>query len=92
MIIASNFSAEERNAEFKFQFMLHADSKSASKWTDLPIPFPEMQPKTLKEVLKDGTGVKQLNLLAPHIPIGHISQERVLESLGKKQTDSPNEN
>jgi hypothetical protein len=89
VVIASNFAAEERNAEFKFQFMLHADKEAANKWKDLPIPFPETKQKTLKEVLDDGTGVRQLNLLAPHIPVGHVSQEKTLKSLGKKQTGSP---
>jgi len=40
VIIASNFTAEEKNAEFRFQFMLHATKKDVHKWHDLPIPFP----------------------------------------------------
>ena len=38
--MAANFEADGRNAELKFNFMLHADKKSASKWKDLPVPFP----------------------------------------------------
>jgi len=55
--MTANFSADEKNAELKFQFMLHADSKSAGKWQDLPIPFPieEGQEKS-----PDSSGVSQL--------------------------------
>ncbi len=38
--MAANFSADEKNAELKFQYMLHADKKSAKQWKDLPTPFP----------------------------------------------------
>jgi hypothetical protein len=38
--MAANFSADEKNADLKFNFMLHADKKSAGKWRDIPIPFP----------------------------------------------------
>jgi len=38
--MAANFEADERNAELKFNFMLHADKKSAQNWKDLPVPFP----------------------------------------------------
>ena len=38
--LAANFTADEKNAELKFHFMIHADKKSAGKWQDLPIPFP----------------------------------------------------
>ena len=40
IIVASNFTAEEKNAEFRFQFMLHATKKDVHKWHDLPVPFP----------------------------------------------------
>jgi len=53
--MAANFEADERNAELKFHFMLHADKKSAGKWQDLPIPFPVEE----KEEVKDD-GVSQL--------------------------------
>ena len=51
--MAANFSADEKNAELKFQFMLHADKKSSGKWKDLPIPFPVRESKETEEV-KDG--------------------------------------
>jgi hypothetical protein len=38
--VSANYTADEKNAEMKFNFMLHADQKAAGKWTDLPIPFP----------------------------------------------------
>jgi hypothetical protein len=41
VIVAANYQAEEKNAEFKFNFMLHADKSSAESWEDYPIPFPE---------------------------------------------------
>jgi hypothetical protein len=77
--VAANFTAEERNAEFKFHFMLHADKDSASKWKDLAIPFPVGKEETMKDVLKDNTGVRQLQAFAPHIQIGHVSEDKALE-------------
>lgn len=53
--MAANFIVEERNAELKFHFMLHADKKSKSKWKDLELPFP----KTEKD-LEDKSGLKVL--------------------------------
>jgi hypothetical protein len=40
VIVSANFTSEEKNAEFRFQFMLHATKKDAYKWQDLPLPFP----------------------------------------------------
>ncbi|MBU0847726.1 hypothetical protein KKH23_11110, partial [Patescibacteria group bacterium] len=57
--MAANFTADERNAELKFQFMLHADKKSAGKWRDLPIPFP-MEEKEIRETIKDKSGISQI--------------------------------
>lgn len=54
--MAANFTADEKNAELKFQYMLHADKKSAQKWSDLPIPFPEEG----EEIIKDKSGISQL--------------------------------
>ena len=57
---AANYSAEEKNAEMRFQFMTHADKKQARKWKDLPIPFPKE-----KEIpMKNLSGVSQL---PPHL-------------------------
>ena len=53
--MAANFTADEKNAELKFHFMLHADKKSARKWKDLPIPFPVKEGKEVKN-----NGVSQL--------------------------------
>lgn len=57
LVVASNFSAEEKNAEFRFQFMLHATKKDAHKWHDLPVPFPPDE----KDVQnRDISGISQL--------------------------------
>jgi len=53
--MAANFEADEKNAELKFQFMLHADKKSAGKWQDLPIPFPVEDDDKVKD-----DGISQL--------------------------------
>ena len=53
--MAANFTADEKNAELKLQFMLHADKKSARKWKDLLIPFPVKEGKEVKD-----SGVSQL--------------------------------
>jgi len=53
--MAANFTADEKNAELKFNFMLHADSKSAGKWKDLPIPFPIVDKDEVKN-----DGISQL--------------------------------
>jgi hypothetical protein len=37
--LACNFNSLETNDEMKFQFILHADSKS--KWQDLSLPYPD---------------------------------------------------
>ena len=55
VLTAANFTAEEKNAEFRFQFMIHADKKSVKKWRDLPIPFPKDSSEP-----KDKSGVEQL--------------------------------
>jgi len=55
--VASNFTAEERNAEFRFQFMLHATKKDVHKWHDLPIPFP---PDKSEVQTEDISGISQL--------------------------------
>lgn len=55
--MASNFEVEERNAEFKFQFMLHATKKDANKWHDLPLPYP---PEKGEVQNKDISGTSQL--------------------------------
>ena len=54
--LAANYTAEEKNAECRFQFMIHADKKQAGKWKDFPIPFPEKIPT------KSG-----VNQLPPHL-------------------------
>jgi len=46
---------EEKNQEYKFNFMLHADKKAARQWKDLPVPFPESVEK-----MEDAGGVSQL--------------------------------
>ncbi len=56
IVIASNFTAEEKNAEFRFQFMLHATKKDVHKWRDLPIPFPSDE----KTKNRDISGISQL--------------------------------
>jgi len=38
--------------------MIHADKKSAGKWTDIPIPFPDEEEYTDKNF--DKSGVSQL--------------------------------
>ncbi len=53
--MAANFEADEKNAELKFNFMLHADKKSAQKWKDLPVPFPVEDNDKVKE-----DGISQL--------------------------------
>ena len=57
VVTASNFAIEERNAEFKFQFMLHATKKDVNKWHDLPIPFPSEEEDVQT---KDISGISQL--------------------------------
>jgi hypothetical protein len=57
--IAANSTVEEKNAEFKFHFMIHADKKSAGKWQDLPIPFPADE-KEIESFHGDKSGVSQL--------------------------------
>ena len=58
--------------------MLHADKESASKWKDIPIPFPTTdKERTLRESLDDATGVKQLSVLAPHFKVGKIPKEKM---------------
>ena len=54
--MSANLNVEDKNDEFKFHFMLHADKKSKNKWEDLPIPFPDRE--TVK--VKDKSGVDQL--------------------------------
>ncbi len=59
--MAANFSVDEKNAELKFQFMLHADKKSAKDWEDLPIPFPvESKGKKGTVQLNSISGISQL--------------------------------
>jgi len=55
--MAANFEADEKSSDLKFHFMLNADKKSASKWKDLPIPFPSDEEKDIAE---DKSGVTQL--------------------------------
>jgi hypothetical protein len=57
--LAANFSADERNAELKFHFMIHADKKSAGKWQDMPIPFPAEKNQEDKRLI-DKSGISQL--------------------------------
>jgi hypothetical protein len=53
--MAANFMVEEKNSEFKFQFMLQADQKSRDSWKDFELPFPkENQEK------EDISGTKKL--------------------------------
>jgi hypothetical protein len=59
--MAANFSADEKNAELKFQYMLHADKKSAEQWKDLPIPFPVESKSKKGTVSTDSiSGISQL--------------------------------
>jgi len=55
--MAANFTADDKNADLKFHYMLNADKKSAKKWRDLPIPFPA-EKKT--DVVRDKSGITQL--------------------------------
>jgi len=57
VVVASNFTAEEKNAEFRFQFMLHATKKDVHKWHDLPVPYP---PDKSDKVVQDVSGISQL--------------------------------
>lgn len=59
--MASNFTADEKNADLRFHFMLHADKKSARKWKDLPIPFPA---ENDDKIAQDKSGITQL---PPHL-------------------------
>jgi hypothetical protein len=87
--VAANFDAEERNSELKFQYMLHADEKGVSQWKDLPIPYPVSETKaTLREVLDDSTGVKQIRTLAPHIPVHHLSEKVVNKEIFEKKANN----
>ena len=83
VVMAANFTAEEYNSEFRFQFMLHADEKAASKWKDLPIPFPETG-KTPREAVVDEGGVSQLRILAPHIPISKLPSKTIAKKPQKR--------
>lgn len=56
--VASNFTIEEKNAEFRFQFMLHATKKDVDKWHDLPIPFPSEGDNA--QTKEDISGISQL--------------------------------
>jgi hypothetical protein len=58
VVAASNFSAEEKNAEFRFHFMLHATKKDAHRWKDLPLPFPADKEDSV--VKDDISGISQL--------------------------------
>ncbi len=60
--MAANLIADEKNADLKFHFMLNADKKAASKWEDLPLPFPSDIKKT--DTLQDKSGITQL---PPHL-------------------------
>ncbi len=55
MVLAANSAAIDKNADLRFQFMLHADKKSAKKWKDLPIPFPKEPEKTVPKGDLGGT-------------------------------------
>ena len=79
--MAANFSAEEKNAEYKFHFMLHADEKAAAKWKDLPLPFGRAGDKDtfLRDALHDSGGTGQLGLLAPHIPVSHLPTKKIVK-------------
>jgi len=61
--IAANYSAEEKNAGMRFQFMIHADKKQARKWKDLPIPFPRKKGVPTKDI----SGVSQLPPYLQHV-------------------------
>jgi len=58
VVLAANGVAIEKNSDLRFQFMLHADKKSARKWKDLPIPFPEEPEKMVHK--GDLGGLSQL--------------------------------
>ena len=53
--MSANLNIEDKNDEFKFHFMLHADKKSAGEWKDLPIPFPVENDDKVKD-----DGISQL--------------------------------
>ncbi len=59
VVVAANFTAEEKNAEFRFQFMLHATKKDVPNWKDLPVPFPPDKTKSAQRV-RDMSGISQL--------------------------------
>ena len=61
VLMAANFTADEKNADLKFHFMLNADKKSARKWKDLPIPFPAEKEA---DIAQDKSGITQL---PPHL-------------------------
>lgn len=53
--MSANFTVEERNAELKFHFMLHADKKSKNNWKDFELPYPKVEQTT-----GDKSGIKEL--------------------------------
>jgi len=63
VLMAANFTADEKNADLKFHFMLNADKESAKKWRDLPVPFPADADKET-DTAKDNSGITQL---PPHL-------------------------
>ncbi len=69
--IAANFTAEEKNADYRFEYMVHADKKSARKWKDLPIPFPARR-GAAAPIKGDAGGTKQLAVMAPHIRVSRL--------------------
>lgn len=89
--MAANFTAEEKNAEFRFNYMLHADKRSAKKWQDLSIPFPTTSKEHINK--EDIGGTKQLQAQAPHLNISHLpyrpssqNDSPTAEALEKKST------
>jgi hypothetical protein len=68
--MASNYTSEEKNAEYKLHYMLHADQKSSKKWKDLELPFPISKKEMV--VKSDIGGVKQLQAQAPHFKVSQF--------------------
>ena len=67
--MAANCEAYEKNQDCKFNYMLHAQTKNASKnWKDFPLPFPS---KKAKQLHYGG-----LDQLPNHIPVKKINKNK----------------
>jgi len=58
--VASNYTADEKNATLKFQFFLQATEQAAKKWKDSPLPFPSEQYLERMRKTRDVSGINQL--------------------------------